>query len=347
MTRDREWIPRSDARRIAQRLRERRRAMGLTQDRLASKAGVARLTFLRWEKGGLPGSMPADSLRVLEATLQVPPGWLFSHAAQPVPDPAVRVDGASAFAVTGSGAHATGVAAMSCEAIGRHAARFRAELGFAIAEVAYACHVSTTTLSEWEQGKCHPLTAQRLRTWERALLLAPGQLLAPPASHPGVLDGRWRVPVEADTLDTAIRRVAECLATRGRNLLMPEQPLDAQAGRDAELLAHRYGIGVHRWPLIDVAVSHGISLSHARQTIARMIARAAVFAFEIPVLDSIVEASAAGVSSTTAVADGRMRDLLGPSLSMERAAAFAREILSRRIAGADARRVVACTGIPK
>jgi hypothetical protein len=64
------------------------------------------------------------------------------------------------------------------------------------------------------------------------------------------------------------------------------------------------------------------------------------------VLDSIVEASAAGVSSTTAVADGRMRDLLGPSLSMDRAAAFAREILSRRIAGADARRAVACTGIP-
>jgi hypothetical protein len=82
------------------------------------------------------------------------------------------------------------------------------------------------------------------------------------------------------------------------------------------------------------------------QNIARMIARAAAFAIEIPMLDSIVEASAAGVSST-AVADGRMRDLLGSSLSMERAAAFAREILSRRIAGADARRAVACTGIPK
>src|SRR6201994_5195797 len=111
MTRDREWIPRSDARRIAQRLRERRRAIGLTQDRLASKAGVARLTFLRWEKGGLPASLPADSLRALEATLQVPPGWLFSHAAQPLPVPAVRVDEALAFAVAGSGAHATGVAA--------------------------------------------------------------------------------------------------------------------------------------------------------------------------------------------------------------------------------------------
>ncbi|WP_161950034.1 hypothetical protein [Paraburkholderia monticola] len=47
MTRDREWIPRSDAPRIAQRLRERRRAMGLTQQSLASQAGIARLTFVR------------------------------------------------------------------------------------------------------------------------------------------------------------------------------------------------------------------------------------------------------------------------------------------------------------
>ncbi|NMM03536.1 hypothetical protein HHL24_37365 [Paraburkholderia sp. RP-4-7] len=64
-------------------------------------------------------------------------------------------------------------------------------------------------------------------------------------------------------------------------------------------------------------------------------------------LDSIVEAGAAGLSSTTAVADSRMHDLLGPSLSMERAAAFASEILFRRIASADARVAMACTSVPK
>ncbi|CAB3776238.1 hypothetical protein LMG28614_00174 [Paraburkholderia ultramafica] len=347
MTGDREWIPRSDAPRIAQRLRERRRAMGLTQQSLASQSGVARLTFVRWEKGGLPRSMSADLLKSLETTLQVPPGWLVSHAAQPLPDPAVSVDVASATPVAGSGAHATGVSAMSCEAIGRHAARFRAELGLALAEVANACHVSTTTLSRWEQGTFkRAMTAQRLRAWERALLLAPGQLLAPPAAHPAVREGRWRVTVEAGTLEGAIRRVAECLATRGRHLLRPEQPLDAKAGRDADLLAHRYGIGRHRWPLIDVAVANGITLAHAHRTIARMIARAAQFEFDITVLDAIVEASSAGLSSATVFAEGRMRELLGPSLSVERAAAFASEIVSRRIAGADARMAVACTSIP-
>lgn len=140
--------------------------------------------------------------------------------------------------------------------------------------------------------------------------------------------------VEAETLETAIRRVAECLATRGRNLVRPEQPLEAKVGRDAELLAHRYGIGTRRWPLIDVAVAYGITLSHAHQTVAGMIARAAQFEFEIAVLDAIVVASAAGLPSMTAVTDRRMHDLLGPSLTMERAAAFASEILSWRIARA-------------
>ena len=109
----------------------------------------------------------------------------------------------------------------------------------------------------------------------------------------------------------------------------------------------RSGIGTRRWPLIDVAVAYGITLSHAHQTGAGMIARAAQFEVEIAVLDAIVEASAAGLPSTTAVADCRMRNLLGPSLSMERAAAFTSEILSRRIARADARVAAACTSIPQ
>ncbi|MFM0665835.1 hypothetical protein [Paraburkholderia sediminicola] len=153
--------------------------------------------------------------------------------------------------------------------------------------------------------------------------------------------------VEVDTLETAIRRVAECLATRGRNLVTPEQPLDTKAVRNADLFAHRYGIGAHRWPLVDVVIAYGITLSHAHQTTAGMIVRAAQFEFDIVVLDAIVEASAAGLPSTIAVADRRMRDLLGPSLSMERAEAFTGEILSRRIASADASMAMTCTSIPK
>ncbi len=65
-----------------------------------------------------------------------------------------------------------------------------------------------------------------------------------------------------------------------------------------------------------------------------MIERATEFEFVIPVLDSIVEAAEADPLSTTAAAGDRMRDLLGPSLSLDRADAFAGEMLSRRISDA-------------
>ncbi|MFM0640949.1 helix-turn-helix transcriptional regulator [Paraburkholderia metrosideri] len=235
-----------------------------------------------------------------------------------------------------------------CREIGPHARRLREELGLSVAEVARACAVSSPTLLQWEQGTFpKALTVARLRAWARALLLAPDQLLAPPATHPGLRDGRWRVVVKAETLETAIRRVAECLATRGRNLVRLEQSLDAKACRDAALLAHRYGTGTRRWPLIDVAVAYGITLSHAHQTIAGMIARAAQFEFDVAVLDAIVEVSTAALLPTTVVTGRRMHDLLGSSLSMERGAAFASEILSRRISSADACMAAGYTSIPQ
>lgn len=339
------WIPRSDVPRIAQRLRDRRKALAITQDDLAVRAGVARVTLVHREQGRWPHTVAAVTVNALEAALQVPPGWLLGPGTRPLPDPVFNA--ADAVAREGEGDSETRIPPSRCREIGPHARRLRSELGLGVAEVARACHVSRPTLLQWEHGTFpKALTVARLRTWERALLLAPGQLLAPPASHPGVGDGRWRVTIGTETLAAAIHRVAACLATRGRNLLQPEQPLDAQAARDADLLAHRYGVGAHRWPLVDVAVSYGIDPSHARQTVARMVARAAGFAFRIAVLDDMLAVGAAGFSFTTAVADGRMRDLLGPSLSMEHAAAFAGDILSRRITGADPGKAVAGTRGP-
>ncbi|WP_429289786.1 helix-turn-helix domain-containing protein [Paraburkholderia sp. CI3] len=339
------WIPRSDVPRIAQRLRTRRKASAMTQDDLAVRAGVAKPALVHWEKGRLPHTVAPATVNALEAALQVPPGWLLGPEAQPLPDP--EFNAADAVAREGEGDRETRIPPSRCREIGPHARRLRSELGLSVAEVARACHVSRPTLLRWEKGTFpRALTVVRLRAWERALLLAPGQLLAPPASHPGVGDGRWRVTIGTETLEAAIHRVAACLATRGRNLLGPEQPLDAKAARDADVLAHRYGVGAHRWPLVDVAVSYGIDPSHARQTVARMVARAAGFAFRIPVLDDMLAVGAAGFSFTTAVSDGRMRDLLGPSLSMEHAAAFAGEILSRRITGADPGMAMAGTRRP-
>jgi transcriptional regulator with XRE-family HTH domain len=345
MARSRVWIPPSDGPRIAQRLRTRRKASGMTQRDLAVRAGVARVTLVRWEKGRWPRTVAAATVNALEAVLQVPPGWLLGPGTQPLPDPIINAPDAAAR--EGEGDREKRIPQALCREIGPQARRLRSELGLCVAEVARACHVADPTLVRWEHGTFpKALTVARLRAWERALLLAPGQLLAPPASHPGVRDDRWRVTIDTETLEAAIHRVAACLAARGRNLLNPEQPLDARARRDADLLAHRYGVGAHRWPLVDVAVSYGIDPSHARQTVARMVARAAGFAFSIPVLDAMLAVGAGGFSFTTTVADGRMRDLLGPSLSLERATAFASEILSRRITGADPGLAVAVTRRP-
>ncbi|WP_246392023.1 hypothetical protein [Paraburkholderia youngii] len=73
---------------------------------------------------------------------------------------------------------------------------------------------------------------------------------------------------EAQTLEAAIHGVAACLATRGRNLVGPEQPLDKAASRNADLLGHRYGIGAHRhWPLVDVAVSYGMARADVHKAV--------------------------------------------------------------------------------
>lgn len=295
----------------------------------------------------MPSVITATTVVALEHALRVPQGWLLSH--DTVPWRAPGSDAGSTGGREGGDDLAARISPARCVEIGPHATRLREELGLSLAEVARACAVSRPTLVQWEQGTFpRALTVERLRAWERALLLTPDDLLTFPPAHPRVRDGRWRVVVEADTFEMAILRVAECLATRGRNLFRLGQPLEARASRDADLLAHRYGIGPRRrWPLIDVAVTYGITLAHAQQTIARMIAQAAQFEFDISVLDAIEEAGATGRSSTTPVVDFRTRELLGASLSMVRAAAFASEILSRRIAVADESLAEWCTTNPQ
>jgi hypothetical protein len=202
-------------------------------------------------------------------------------------------------------------------------------------------------MSLWEAGAFRKaVTAHRFRVWERALLLEPGQLQAPPASHPRVRDGRWCVFIGTATLEAAIRDVAQILATRGCNLLRPQQSLDVQASRDADLLAHRYEVGTHRGPLAEVAITYGITPSHAREVVERMIARAQGFIFDIPVLDTIFDRGTGTFPLTTAVVDRRMCELLGPSLSLERAAAFVSEIVDCQTADADHRVAATCTRNP-
>jgi len=203
----------------------------MTQGDLAVRAGMARGTLVHWEKGRWPHTVAAATVNALEAALQVSPGWLLGPGTQPLPDPGFPAADAPARA---DGNPQSRIPTAWCREIGPHARRLRSELGLCVAEVAHACHVSDSTLLRWEQGTFpKALTVARLRAWERALLLAPGQLLAPPVAHPRVCGGRWRVTIGTETLEAAVHCVAACLATRGRNLLQPEQPLDAKAARDA------------------------------------------------------------------------------------------------------------------
>ena len=181
MTGAREWIPRADAQRVALRLRDRRRALGLTQVELAAAVGVAPPTYVHWEKGRVPGTIAAGTVKALEAALQIPHGWLLSHDAPPLPDPVVISGDEPPCRAAGSAALPMRIPVARCEQIGPHAAQLRKVLGLPAAEVARCCGVSSVTLSQWERGAFpKALTGQQLRAWERALLLAPGQLLESP-----------------------------------------------------------------------------------------------------------------------------------------------------------------------
>ena len=59
---------------------ERRRALGLTQEQLAQRLGVHRVTLTRWESGVIPISYPRMVLALLEALLQQ-----LSHDGKEVP----------------------------------------------------------------------------------------------------------------------------------------------------------------------------------------------------------------------------------------------------------------------
>jgi DNA-binding XRE family transcriptional regulator len=96
MTGAREWIPRSSAQRVAQRLRDRRRAMGLTQVELAAEIGVAPPTYVHWETGRVPDTIATITVKALAAALQIPEGWLLSPDAPSLPDPVVMSVGVPA-----------------------------------------------------------------------------------------------------------------------------------------------------------------------------------------------------------------------------------------------------------
>ncbi|SOF00979.1 Transcriptional regulator, contains XRE-family HTH domain [Burkholderia sp. OK233] len=162
MSGGREWIPRSDGWRIAQRLCERRKALGLTQAELAARVGVAQSSLVHWERGRWPNTIAAAMVNALDTALQAPQGWLLSQDTEPLPVPGFNAG--SAVAQEGLSDLQARIPPGQCREIGPHARRLREELRLSVAEMARACAVSSPTLVQWEQGMFpKALTAARLR----------------------------------------------------------------------------------------------------------------------------------------------------------------------------------------
>lgn len=58
-----------------ERIKQRRKEMGLTADTLAEKLGVSRSTIFRYEKGDID-KIPAESLSIIAAALNTTPAYL-------------------------------------------------------------------------------------------------------------------------------------------------------------------------------------------------------------------------------------------------------------------------------
>ncbi|WP_134135422.1 hypothetical protein [Paraburkholderia sp. BL6665CI2N2] len=139
--------------------------------------------------------------------------------------------------------------------------------------------------------------------------------------------------IAADTVTDAIWKVATCLATRGRNLVFPDQPIDVAAQRDANLFARRYGVdGEEGTTLTALGTPLGITRERMRQIVQKSIERSAQFEFDIPVLDALDLACASCLPCPVSVLNNHTRTLLGELLIFEHACLFAGDLLGRRIA---------------
>ncbi|WP_321867140.1 helix-turn-helix domain-containing protein [Paraburkholderia tropica] len=174
----REWIPRSCALRVAQRLRDRRRELELTQVELATEVGVAPPTYVHWETGRVLDTVAAETVKALEAALQIPDGLLLSPDAPPLPDSVVTNGRASACVLDGLVALPVRIPVARGEQIGPPAAQLREVRGLSTAAVARVCGVAGATLSQWERAAFpKALTGKQLLARERALQLPAGELL--------------------------------------------------------------------------------------------------------------------------------------------------------------------------
>lgn len=297
----------------ANRLRERRIAVGITPAQIAERLGIDTARYRTWEKvfGPLPQRQYGDALARI---LGVDSAWLCSGVGE-VDSPLVDY----AF-------------------LGQRAATRRRVLKLTKAKVAEAVGISLLTLSKWEENLPAQSRGLKEAVWEDALMAPSGWLrdpsmecLDPPAPSSASLD---LTSAGCDSVASEIRAVGVWLTRlpeRSRTVHIND--LSEGEQRRATMFADRYGVSGGENTILQVIGSQfGVTRERVRQVVNVMTARAHGVVFVLPHLLRLREA--AGSSSVISVADfeAANRDLLGPSLSLADADCFAREILGISVA---------------
>ncbi|WP_321809182.1 MULTISPECIES: helix-turn-helix transcriptional regulator [unclassified Burkholderia] len=329
----RKYIQRSLAPDLAARARIRREALGKSVSEMAALVDVTPQTIARWESGDLPASMTPTRIEAWEAALQVPVGWLLSPDGKLVSDIVIAQPEPISIAASVQSDRVL-IPTVAGHALGLRAYARRRKLGLTRAQVSEWAGISIQTLLKWEKGELpRTIHIDRLYAWETALALPAGWLLAPDGEEPMTPPSkRQRVTINADTISDAIRKVAICLATRGRNLAFPDRRIDAGAQRDADLFACRYGVGgAEGNTLNELAAPLGITRERVRQIIEKLIERSSQFEFDIPVLDALALQCAPHLPCPVSVLNSQLRAQLGEYLTLEGASTFANDLLGKRI----------------
>ena len=140
---------------LGMRIKERRKELGLSAEKLAEILGRSTATIYRYENGDIE-KVPADLLDSLSSALLTTPGALMGWEEDSRADAAKSLDYTS---------------------IADKIKSRRSQLGYSLAELAELSGVNRSTLQRYESGAIKNIPLSRLQTLSAALLITPGALL--------------------------------------------------------------------------------------------------------------------------------------------------------------------------
>lgn len=312
---------------LAQRAEARRLELGLSKVRVAALCGVLTATFAQWEKK-LP-TKPRPQESVWEATLAVPTGWLRDARVEtPAPDLA-----GSTFRLPAFPSAIRKLTVAERQFLGARSKQRRKDLSMSREYVGGKVGTHRANLVAWERMLPVKPNAGEAN-WEAALQVPTGWLrdLGIEIDAPPTLSGLLMPAV--DTVAAEIRNIA-CWVTRGpiRNRTFESTELSVAELRRADMFARRYGVsGEEKSILQSIGESFDLTRERVRQISAMMVDRVAGCDFVTPRFDELISLMSQLLPSRVEDLDGKLRILLGESLSVVSADRFAREILGKAVA---------------